>query len=142
NAPHDWVSRELDGVSLVEGAEDEPLLPLVESLLICTGALARGTAMADISLPESGLVLCIENTEDGCTLRIASLARPARLVRRVRLDWGGGGGGGGGMGGQVICGLGRSALPPGGPGGDPGPPPAPPPPPPPPPRPPPPPLRP
>jgi hypothetical protein len=43
--------------------------------------------MADISLPESGLVLCLENTEDGCTLRIASLARPARLVRRVRLDW-------------------------------------------------------
>src|SRR5262252_6759099 len=87
NAPHDSVSLELDGVSLVEGAEDEPLLPLVESLLTCTGALARGTPMADISLPESGLVLCLENTEDGCTLRIASLARPARLVRRVRLEW-------------------------------------------------------
>ena len=69
------------------GAEDEPLLPLVESLLGCTGALARGTPMADISLPESGLVLCLDNGEDSCTLRIASLARPARLVRRVRLDW-------------------------------------------------------
>ncbi len=87
-APHDSVSLELDGVALVDGAEDEPLLPLVESLLGCTGALARGTPMADISLPESGLVLCLENTEEGCTLRIASLARPARLVRRVRLDWG------------------------------------------------------
>jgi outer membrane protein assembly factor BamB len=87
SAPHDSVSLELDGVALVEGAEDEPLLPLVESLLGCTAALGRGTAMADISLPESGLVLCLENTEDGCTLRIASLARPARLVRRVRLDW-------------------------------------------------------
>ncbi|HVP60198.1 MAG TPA: PQQ-binding-like beta-propeller repeat protein [Myxococcaceae bacterium] len=87
-APHDSVSLELDGVALVDGAEDEPLLPLVESLLGCTGALARGTPMADISLPESGLVLCLENTEDGCALRIASLARPARLVRRVRLDWG------------------------------------------------------
>jgi outer membrane protein assembly factor BamB len=86
-APHDSVSLELDGVALVQGAEDEPLLPLVESLLGCTGALARGTPMADISLPESGLVLCLENTEDGCTLRIASLARPARLLRRVRLDW-------------------------------------------------------
>ena len=87
-APHDSVSLELDGVALVDGAEDEPLLPLVESLLGCTGALARGTPMADISLPESGLALCLENTEEGCTLRIASLARPARLVRRVRLDWG------------------------------------------------------
>ncbi|HET9036010.1 MAG TPA: PQQ-binding-like beta-propeller repeat protein [Myxococcaceae bacterium] len=85
--PHDSVSLELDGVALVDGAEDEPLLPLVEALLGCTGALARGTAMADVSLPESGLVLCLENTEDGCALRIASLARPARLVRRVRLDW-------------------------------------------------------
>ncbi len=86
-APHDSVSLELDGVALVDGAEDEPLLPLVESLLGCTGALARGTPMADISLPESGLVLCLDNGEDSCTLRIASLARPARLVRRVRLDW-------------------------------------------------------
>jgi len=86
-APHDSVSLELDGVALVDGAEDEPLLPLVEALLACTGALARGTAMADVSLPESGLVLCLENTEDGCALRIASLARPARLLRRVRLDW-------------------------------------------------------
>ncbi|HZW89494.1 MAG TPA: hypothetical protein VFF12_10480 [Myxococcaceae bacterium] len=86
-APHDSVSLELDGVALVEGAEDEPLLPLVEALLGATGTLARGTAMADVSLPESGLVLCLENTEDGCALRIASLARPARLVRRVRLDW-------------------------------------------------------
>ncbi len=86
-APHDSVSLELDGVALVDGAEDEPLLPLVESLLGCTGALARGTPMADVSLPESGLVLCLENTEDGCALRIASLGRPARLVRRVRLDW-------------------------------------------------------
>ena len=64
-APHDSVSLELDGVALVEGAEDEPLLPLVEALLACTGALARGTAMADVSLAESGLVLCLENTEDG-----------------------------------------------------------------------------
>ena len=47
----------------------------------------RGTPMADVSLPESGLVLCLENTDDGCALRIASLARPAHLVRRVRLDW-------------------------------------------------------
>lgn len=86
-APHDSVSLELDGVALVDGAEDEPLLPLVESLLGCTGALARGAAMADVSLPESGLVLCLETTEEGCTLRIASLARPARLLRRVRLDW-------------------------------------------------------
>ena len=86
-APHDSVSLELDGVALVEGAEDEPLLSLVESLLGCTGALARGSPMADISLPESGLVLCLDNGEDSCTLRIASLARPARLVRRVRLDW-------------------------------------------------------
>ena len=86
-APHDSVSLELDGVALVDGAEDEPLLPLVEALLGATGTLARGTAMADVSLPESGLVLCLENTEDGCALRIASLARPARLVRRVRLDW-------------------------------------------------------
>ncbi len=85
--PHDSVSLELDGVALVDGAEDEPLLPLVESLLGCTAALGRGAPLADISLPESGLVLCLENTEDGCTLRIASLARPARLVRRVRLDW-------------------------------------------------------
>ena len=85
--PHDSVSLELDGVALVDGAEDEPLLPLVESVLGCTAALARGTPMADVSLPESGLVLCLENTEDGCALRIASLARPARLVRRVRLDW-------------------------------------------------------
>ena len=69
-APHDSVSLELDGVALVDGAEDEPLLPLVEALLACTGALARGTAMADVSLSESGLVLCLENTEDGCALRI------------------------------------------------------------------------
>jgi outer membrane protein assembly factor BamB len=85
--PHDSVSLELDGVSLVDGAEDEPLLPFVESVLSCTSTLARGTPMADVSLPESGLVLCLENTDDGCTLRIASLARPARLVRRVRLEW-------------------------------------------------------
>jgi len=86
-APHDSVSLELDGVALAEGAEDELLLPFIESLLGCTGALARGTSLADVSLPESGLVLCLENTEDGVALRIASLGRPARLVRRVRLDW-------------------------------------------------------
>jgi hypothetical protein len=86
-APHDSVSLELDGVALVSGAEEEPLLAVMESLLGGTRSLARGAALADVTLPESGLVLCLDRTEEGCTLRVATTTRPARLLRRVRLDW-------------------------------------------------------
>jgi outer membrane protein assembly factor BamB len=86
-APHDSVSLELDGVALVSGAVEEPLLAVMESLLGGTRSLARGAALVDVPLPESGLVLCLDRTEEGCTLRVATTARPARLIRRVRLDW-------------------------------------------------------
>jgi outer membrane protein assembly factor BamB len=86
-APHDSVSLELDGVALVSGAVEEPLVLVMESLLGNTRGLARGAGLADVPLPESGLVLCLDRTEEGCTLRIATTARPARLLRRVRLEW-------------------------------------------------------
>jgi hypothetical protein len=86
-APHDGLSMNLDGIELLAGAEDEPLVPVMEGLLASTRALANGTALAEISLPESGLVLCLDRTEDHCTLRVASVGRPARLLRRIALDW-------------------------------------------------------
>jgi hypothetical protein len=86
-APHDALRIDLDGVELLPGAEDEPLVPVLERLLASTRSLAQGTALAEVSLPESGLVLCLDRMEDHLTLRIASVARPARLVRRITLDW-------------------------------------------------------
>jgi len=86
-APHDALSIDLDGIELLPGAEDEPLVPVTEALFASTRSLAQGTALAEVSLPESGLVLCLDRTVDHLSLRIASVARPARLVRRITLDW-------------------------------------------------------
>jgi outer membrane protein assembly factor BamB len=86
-APHDALTIDLDGVELLQGAEDEPLLPVLEGLVTSTLSLAQGSALAEVSLPESGLVLCLDRMADHFTLRIASVARPARLVRRITLDW-------------------------------------------------------
>ncbi|WNG16475.1 PQQ-binding-like beta-propeller repeat protein [Cystobacter fuscus] len=87
-APHDSVSLELDGVNLLPGAVEEPLVDVVPALLGALAALhAGGQRLAQVSLTEAHLELVLRRSGADIEVQVASLSRPARLLRpALRLD--------------------------------------------------------
>jgi len=86
--PHDSVSLELDGVNLLPGAVEEPLVEAVPALVeAVAGLLAGGRRLAQVSLTEAHLELVLRRSGTDIELQVASLSRPARLLRPpLRLD--------------------------------------------------------
>lgn len=87
-APHDSVSLELDGVNLLPGAVEEPLVEVVPALVGALAALhAGGQRLAQVSLTEAHLELVLRRSGGDIEVQVASLSRPARLLRpALRLD--------------------------------------------------------
>jgi outer membrane protein assembly factor BamB len=86
--PLDALGLEVDGVDLLAGASEEPLAEVVPALLEAVHALAcLGRQLAQLSLPEAHLEVLLARRGDEVELKVASLGRPARLVRPgVRVD--------------------------------------------------------
>ena len=79
-----WIpSRlELDGVDLLPGAVEEPLAEVVPALVGAVAALHAGRRrLAQVSLAEAHLELVLRRAGAEVELQVASLARPARLLR-------------------------------------------------------------
>ncbi len=87
-SPLDSISLELDGVDLLSGAVEESLADVVPSLVRAVAALHGGRQrLAQVSLPEAHLELVLRRVGPQVELLVASLARPARLLRPpVRVD--------------------------------------------------------
>ncbi|HYO52754.1 PQQ-binding-like beta-propeller repeat protein [Archangium sp.] len=86
--PHDSVSLELDGVNLLPGAVEEPLVEAVPALVGAVAELhAGGRRLAQVSLAEAHLELVLRRSGTDIELQVASLSRPARQLHPpVRLD--------------------------------------------------------
>ncbi|WNG47994.1 PQQ-binding-like beta-propeller repeat protein [Archangium minus] len=86
--PHDSVALELDGVNLLPGAVEESLVETVPALVEAVAALhSGGRRLAQVSLPEAHLELVLRRSGADIELQVASLSRPARLLRPpLRLD--------------------------------------------------------
>ncbi|MFY0575627.1 hypothetical protein ACN28S_15800 [Cystobacter fuscus] len=82
------MSLELDGVNLLPGAVEEPLVDVVPALLGALAALhAGGQRLAQVSLTEAHLELVLRRSGADIEVQVASLSRPARLLRpALRLD--------------------------------------------------------
>jgi hypothetical protein len=85
--PQDSFGFELDGVELLPGAINEPLSAVVLQLVRAVGELQRGETLAQLSLPEANLELCMHRREHEVEIQVVSLARPAKLIRNpVRVE--------------------------------------------------------
>ncbi|MBU8900379.1 PQQ-like beta-propeller repeat protein [Corallococcus sp. M34] len=86
--PLDSIALELDGVNLLSGAVEESLAEVVPALAEAVAALQGGTRrLAQVSLGEAHLELVLRRVGAEIELSVASLARPARLLRPpVRVD--------------------------------------------------------
>ncbi|ADO72385.1 PQQ-binding-like beta-propeller repeat protein [Stigmatella aurantiaca] len=86
--PLDSIALELDGVNLLSGAVEEPLVEVVPALTRAAAALHSGKqGLAQVSLAEAGLELVLRRTGAEVDLCVVSLGRPARLLRPpVRVD--------------------------------------------------------
>jgi outer membrane protein assembly factor BamB len=86
--PHDSVALELDGVNLLPGAVEEPLAETVPALVEAVAALHAGRRrLAQVSLAEAHLELVLRRSRADIELQVASLSRPARLLRApLRVD--------------------------------------------------------
>lgn len=85
--PQDALALEVDGVDLLSSATDEPLATVLPQLLEAMAALMGGERVAQVSLPESHLELCLYRAGGDVELSVVSLGRPARRVRPpVRVD--------------------------------------------------------
>lgn len=87
-APVDSISLELDGVDLLSGAGEEPLAEVVPAVVGAAAALHTGRRrLAQVSLAEAGLELLLRRAGSDIEVSVASVGRPARLLRPpVRLD--------------------------------------------------------
>jgi outer membrane protein assembly factor BamB len=87
-APVDSIALELDGVNLLAGAVEEPLAEVIPSLVGAAAALRAGRRqLVQVSLPEASLELVLRRAGPEVELSVASLGRPARLLRRpVRVE--------------------------------------------------------
>ncbi|XXF75094.1 PQQ-binding-like beta-propeller repeat protein [Myxococcaceae bacterium GXIMD 01537] len=80
--PVDSVALDIDGVNLLPGAEEEALGEVVPALVSAVAALHTGSRrLAQVSLAEAHLELVLRRTGTQVELLVASLARPARLLR-------------------------------------------------------------
>jgi outer membrane protein assembly factor BamB len=86
--PHDSVALELDGVNLLPGAVEESLAEAVPALVGAVAAVHAGSQrLAQVSLAEAHLELVLRRSGADIELQVASLSRPARLLRPpLRLD--------------------------------------------------------
>lgn len=87
--PVDSIGLEIDGLELLPGASEEPLLEVVPELAEAVHRLARGKSNAQVSFAEAHLELVLHRVGDEAELRVASLGRPACLIRppsRVELS--------------------------------------------------------
>jgi hypothetical protein len=88
--PVDSIALELDGVNLLTGAVEEPLAEVVPSLVGVAATLRAGKRrLAQVSLPEASLELVVRRAGLDVELSVASLGRPARMLRppvRVELE--------------------------------------------------------
>jgi len=75
-------------VNLLPGAVEEPLVDEVSALLTAVASLHRGTRrLAQVSLTEAHLELVLRRSGTDIDVQVASLSRPARLLRPpLRLD--------------------------------------------------------
>ncbi|MFP2934278.1 hypothetical protein ACLESO_56000, partial [Pyxidicoccus sp. 3LG] len=81
-SPLDSIALELDGVDLLSGAVEESLAEVVPSLVRSVAAIYGGRQrLAQVSLPEAHLELVLRRVGPEVELLVASLARPARLLR-------------------------------------------------------------
>lgn len=87
-SPLDSIALELDGVDLLSGAVEESLAEVVPALVRAVASLhIGGRGMAQVSLAEAHLELVLRRVGPEVELLVASLARPARLMRPpVRVD--------------------------------------------------------
>ncbi|MFN0061661.1 MAG: PQQ-binding-like beta-propeller repeat protein [Myxococcaceae bacterium] len=86
----DSVELDVEGVNLTPNAVEEPLLDVAESCFRAVEAMASGSGLADVSLPQSGLEILFhhDTKTQNVSVSIASLARPARLIHRgVQVPW-------------------------------------------------------
>ena len=80
--PQDSITLELDGVNLLSGAVEEPLTEVVPALVEVATAMWGGKVkLAQVSLPEASLELVMRRAGLDVTLSVASLGRPARMLR-------------------------------------------------------------
>ncbi|WP_224371307.1 outer membrane protein assembly factor BamB family protein [Hyalangium versicolor] len=88
--PSDSIALELDGVNLLAGAVEEPLAEVVPRLVGVAATLRAGRQkLAQVSLPEASLELVVRRAGLDVELSVASLGRPARMLRppvRVELE--------------------------------------------------------
>lgn len=88
--PQDSIALELHGVNLLAGAVEEPLAEVVPALLGVAAALRAGKRrLGQVSLPEAHLELVLRRAGLEVELSVASLGRPARMLRppvRVELE--------------------------------------------------------
>lgn len=86
--PVDSIALELDGVDLLSGAGEEPLAEVVPALVGAAAALHTGRRrLAQVSLAEAGLELLLRRAGGDIEVSVASVGRPARLLRPpVKLD--------------------------------------------------------
>ncbi|MGE6758815.1 PQQ-binding-like beta-propeller repeat protein [Corallococcus interemptor] len=87
-SPLDSIALELDGVNLLSGAVEEPLAEVVPALVEAVAALHAGRQrLAQVSLTEAHLELVLRRVGPDIELSVASLARPAHLLRPpIRVD--------------------------------------------------------
>jgi outer membrane protein assembly factor BamB len=81
--PSDAISLELDGVDLLAGARDEPLISVVPALVDALYAMVLGhERTGQVSLAEAELELCFLRLDDReVELTVVSLGRTPRVVR-------------------------------------------------------------
>ncbi|PTL85346.1 PQQ-binding-like beta-propeller repeat protein [Vitiosangium sp. GDMCC 1.1324] len=85
--PHDSVALDLDGVNVLPGAVEEPLVEAVPALVGAVATLHAGGRLAQASLAEAHLELVLRRSGADIELQVASLSRPARLLRPpLKLD--------------------------------------------------------
>lgn len=82
--PHAAVRLEVDGVSLLPEAVDEPVRTHLRGWLEAVTALGRGEP-ATVSLEEAPLELCLWRPGEGDEVELSVVVRAPRLERRVRL---------------------------------------------------------
>lgn len=81
-SPVDSFGLELDGVDLLMGASEEPLARVVPELVQALhGVALEGRTSAQLSLPEAHLEVALFRRGSQVSLKVVSLARPARLTR-------------------------------------------------------------
>ncbi len=86
--PVDSFGLDLDGVDLLSGASEEPLVKVVPDLIDALYQLSiEGRPIAQVSLHEANLELAMHRQNGEVALSVVSLGRPAKLVRpAVRLE--------------------------------------------------------